>query len=163
MYQTATFDRVKTSKGEENDMTTNLSHIKEADLLVDATIKHSISWINLSLLKDFLKEADSSIDTIPPLHEYLLHLQKDLFIFDCKHTYLTIHNNTLFVLAKSKHSLTYRADSYKLKADAFEWQNMKVPMNILLRIRNAIEIVGAPMEIKTWLGFFSAISSNTPD
>lgn len=141
-------------------MTINISHIKEADLLVDATIKLSLDWVKLETFKAFLKKNEKSLGDISTMQKYLEHLQKDLFIFDCAYTYLTVYENTLFILSKSKHSLTYRMDRLGLVNQSEEWQSMNIPTNMLLRIRNAIDIIANPTEEDMCVELLSTISSD---
>lgn len=143
-------------------MTINISDIKETDLIVDATKNGELDWINMEALKSFLRAADNSLNSIQRLHEYLMHLQKDLFIFDCTNTYLTIFNNTLFAFSKSKHSFSYRMDNLELTDSSIEWKKMNVPTTMLLRLRNIIELIILPTTEDSCATLLTAISSNNP-
>lgn len=139
-------------------MVTNVSKLRKINLLVDATINEDLNWINLDVLKRFLQNTNRSLNVIQPLHEYLIHLQKDLFIFDCVNTHLTVFEDKLFILAKSKHSLTYRLDSLNLTLRTIKWESMNVPMNMLLRIRNAIDLISNHTDENMCKNFLSTIS-----
>ena len=84
-------------------MVINLSNIKQADILVDATKNANINWVNVEFLKAYLRKNEMSLNANQVLHEYLVHLQKDKFIFDCSETYLSLFENTLFAFAKGKY------------------------------------------------------------
>ena len=160
MCKAIAYDCLKISKGEESIMIINTSHIKLTDLLVESTKKQSVDWINVEFLKAYLRENGQSLNTIQHLHEYLLHLQKDKFIFDCAETYLVVYNNVLFSFAKGKYSFTYRLDKLDLTSNSFEWDKMKVPSNMLLRVRNAIDIISTQTDDNMCAEFLYTISSD---
>lgn len=121
-------------------MTTNLQKLKDIEHLLYITKNKIIEWINLDVFKKFLFVKQKSLSSISILNEYLLHLQKDMFIFDCTYSYLSIENNIIWFFAKSKHSFTYRIDYFDLSSVNTKWYNLCIPENILLRIRNVIDI-----------------------
>lgn len=141
-------------------MMINTSHIKQTDLLVELTKTKNIDWINVEVLKAFLRKNDQSLNTIQSLHEYLVHLQNDKFIFDCSDTYLAVFENVMFSFAKGKYSFTYRLDKFNLASSSIEWKKMKVPANMLLRIRNAIDIISTTTDDDMCTDLLAAISSD---
>lgn len=122
-------------------MIINTAHIQLTCLLVDSTKSQIINWVNVEDLKAFLRRHDQSLNSVQSIHEYLVYLQKDKFIFDCAYTYLVVHDDVLFFFAKGKYSFTYRLDKLELGNPTIEWKRVRVPTNILLRIRNAISII----------------------
>lgn len=141
-------------------MVINISQIKQAELLVNTTKQSQINWVNVEFLKEYLRENRSNFNTIQVLHEYLVHLQREKFVFDCKETYLTVCENILFAFSKGKHSFTYRLDSVDLMEGRIEWEKYKIPENMLLRIRNTIEFVSRHTDEKTCVDLISTISSD---
>ena len=136
-----------------------ISVIKETDNLINATKNQKLDWINMDYLKSFLRESEKSLNDFQLLHQYLVHLQKDLFIFDCTKTYLALNDGVLYAVAKSKSSFTHRIDKISLFDETIEWKRLSIPSHLLLRLRNAIEIMALPTSFDMCEGFTSAISS----
>lgn len=141
-------------------MVINVSDIKQADILVDATKDLNILWINVEFLKAYLRKNGKSLNMIQVLHEYLVHLQKERFVFDCSETYLALSENTLFAFAKGKYSFTYRLDVIKYNGEALKWEKTKTPSNMLLRLRNAINIMSTDTDEEMCSNLIATISSD---
>ncbi len=121
-------------------MKTVLSYIKLTDLLVNCTKDEKLNWINMEIFKTFLRDAEKTLNDVDRLNKLLTHFQKDSFIFDCTNTYLAIYDESLFIFSKSKYTFLYRLDHIDLTDPNSDWKSMNVPDNLLLRLRNAIEL-----------------------
>lgn len=110
--------------------------------LIKCTKAYEINWVNMAYLKSYLKRDDIKLNDITNLRSLLLHLQKERFIFDCNNTYIVNDENYIYVFSKSKYSENYRLDLCSLNnvGSSSQWKRVMVPINWLLRLRNAIEI-----------------------
>lgn len=106
--------------------------------LINNTKTKKLGWLNLAVLKEYLRNIDVSLNEIDQLHKFLLHLQKDKFIFNCINTYVTVFNEKLYILSQSKYSLIYRLDVLDLNNNNALWKRNAVPSRLLLRLRNTI-------------------------
>lgn len=106
--------------------------------LIEQTVSYGIDWVCISVLKDYLRGLNLSLNDISVVHSLLGKFQADRFIFDCNETYLGCYSDGLYMLSKSKYSLEHRLDVILIKDEYPEWRRLKVNTNVLLRLRNAI-------------------------
>lgn len=121
----------------------SILNVRKALSIIEKTANLSIVWFAMSEFKDYLRSVDQSIDSLPMIHSYLLQLQEEKFIFDCESTYVAICDEELIILAREKYSIRYRLDIMSISDDTYKWEGMPASLNILLRMRNAIEFSGA--------------------
>lgn len=141
MCKTITHDNRKVSKRKEGVIMNIFSHIKEFDNLIEMTKSFEIVWIKMEYFKSFLANMDKTLTSFNLLHKYLENLQQEKFIFDCSDTYMSIHENEYYIFAKSKISFQYRIDKIELSNIDCGWEKMNIPSNMLLRMRNAIDLI----------------------
>lgn len=141
-------------------MTMSTTSIKITDNLIELTKTSGITWINVEALKAFLRKSGQSFNDNQILHEYLVFLQGERFIFDCTNTYFAIMDDVLFSFAKGKYSFEFRLDKLDFSKSSLEWKKIDAPINMLLRIRNSITVVSSDLEDDIYTDFLNVISSD---
>lgn len=130
-------------EGEKTAMITKTIPSKRVVELIKNTTTYNCDWINLSTFKEYLLQKELSLKDVSVLHAFLVHLQNERFIFECKDTYITYFQEEIFILSKSKYSFDYRLDCYELTANTLNWEEIRTSISLLLRLRNAIVITNS--------------------
>lgn len=77
------------------------------------------------------------------MSDYLVRLQKNKFIFDCKDTYIANTEKSIIILAGKKNSFDYRIDFLSVEKESEKekplWRSAEANFADILRLRNAIE------------------------
>lgn len=136
-----------------------MTHSKIVLYMIEITKQKKCDWIRIDILKDYLRTIQMSLNDIEYLHNYLKYLQTERFIFDCRYTYITVYNKTIYAFSKNKYSYNYRLDVFSLQSSTSTWNKISSTVNLLLRLRNAITITDDSNDYESFLASISQCSS----